>query len=170
MGQTVTAVQTPGLWGRIDGNNKYASYMFIVKSGVTVNVGDIVYFDSGGGYITAATASGATSLLGMAEQTVVGNGTLTCLVCIDPMMIYVLKANAALAPTTDVGQYVDLTGGAGAQLINKSGGMSATTGQFLLLAVGGGTENRVNGGLAGINTTSYGLFKLVEHAFSPQVS
>lgn len=161
MSQTVTAVQAPVAIGRIDGHTNYASYQFIVANGVTVNVGDFVKAD-GSGDITSTLVT-ADRIMGLAESTVVGDGVKTANVCIDPMMLYLIKSDTALA-ATDVGKYFDLTGAAGAQTISHATG-SATTGAFLCLLVG--PDNRLAGYEQGVNTSSYGIFKLVESALSP---
>lgn len=58
-----------------------------------------------------------------------------------------------------VGQYFDLTGATGAQLVDTSTA-SQTTGQLLCLSYNPGIDP------VGSNT-AYGTFKVAEHAFSP---
>src|SRR5574337_2150751 len=127
MSQTVTAVQAPAAIGRIDGHTNYVTREYIVASGVTVNEGDFVKFSSGN--ITNASMTGDSRPLGMALQTVVGDGTKTCLVCIDPNMLYLIKTDGSNFSATTRGQYYDL---ASANTISQASA-SATTGAFILL-------------------------------------
>lgn len=160
MGQTVTAVQAPAAIGRIDGHTNYASIDFIVTSGVTVNAGDFVKFD-GSGLVTNTTMTGDARVIGMAEGTTVGDGTKTVTVCIDPNMKYLIKSSTSVFATTDVGNYYDLANANQILVSSKS----ATTGLFVLLASGANTVQP--SGIAGTNTSSYGIFKLVESALEP---
>lgn len=162
MSQTVTGVQAPAAKGRVDGHTNYASRDFIVANGVTVNAGDFVYFS--GGNITNATVTGDFRPLGMSEATVVGDGTKTATVCIDPNMIYLIKASSALA-ASNVGQYFDLQGSAGAQVINQ-GSADNTSGAFICLDVWT-TSRATNFGIQGLSTL-YGLFKIIESALEPK--
>jgi hypothetical protein len=172
MGQSVVAVQAPQMLGRLDGTTNYASVLLPVTSGVTINEGDFVYFASG--YVTNATVSGAR-LLGYAESTVTGNatGTNTVLVCIDPAMRYLIKGSQAFASVTNgtssaVGQYFDISGTTGAQVITETSG-GATTGQFLCISVPGMT-NFPNTGLQGLTANLYAVFVLVSAAINPYVA
>lgn len=172
MSQTVTAVLAPAAIGRYDGHTNYSSQLFVVASGVTINAGDFVYFTSG--TITNASVSGAR-LVGMAEGTGTGTatGSVTVLVCTDPHMKYLLKGNAVFASvsngtSTSVGQYYDISGATGAQTITVSSA-SATTGQFLCLAVPG-VAGFPNTGLAGLAANLYGIFVLISSALNPYVA
>lgn len=174
MSQTVTAVQAPAAIGRIDGHTNYASLDYPVASGVTVNAGDFVYFSGTTGTITNASVSGAR-LLGMSESTVTGvaNGSIVAKVCIDRNMRYLLKGNAVFATvangtSTSIGQFYDITGATGAQVVNVSSA-GTTTGQFLCLAVPGLT-NFPNTGLAGLTANLYGVFILISSALNPYVA
>lgn len=166
MSQTVTAVQTPVAIGRIDGHANYASYDFPVTNTDTVHVGDFVKFD-GAGAVNAQSITGS-QLVGIAEQTTTGNSGLTntVKVCVDPNMLYLISCSSALT-SADVGQFFDLQGAAGAQVIN-TGSASSTSGAFVCLAAG--PDPRIGGYEAGVNTSSYGIFKLVEHALYPYVA
>lgn len=166
MSQTVTTVQTPAMIGRIDGHTNYASYDFPVTNTDTVHLGDFVKFD-GAGAVNAASITGS-QIVGLAEQQTLGNSALTNTVkiCTDPNMLYLIQASSALS-AADVGQFFDLQGNAGAQVIN-TGSASATSGAFVCLAVG--PDPRIGGDLASVNTSSYGIFKLVEHALYPYVA
>lgn len=159
MSQTVTAVQAPAAIGRLDGHTNYASRDFVVANGVTVNAGDFVYFTAG--TVSNATVTGDSRPIGMAEGTVVGDGTKTVTVCIDPMMLYLLKSSTGTFATTDVGQYYDFANANQVLVSSKS----TTTGVLILLASGAQTQAIT--GLQGVNTSSYGIFKLVESALSP---
>ena len=117
--------------GRLDGNTNYATHRFIVATGVTVTEGDFVYTD-GDGEITNASI-GTQRLVGMALETVVGDDALTCLVCIDPLMRYLIDNDNV--GTTFGAEHVldnfDLIGATGAQLVDTSS--TSTTGQLLCL-------------------------------------
>lgn len=174
MSQTVTAVQAPAAIGRIDGHTNYASKNFVVASGVTINAGDFVYFNSTNGNITNATVE-AARLLGIAEGTATGTatGTVTVPVCIDRNMTYLIKGDAVFASvsngtSTSVGQYYDITGATGAQLIDVDTA-GTTTGQFLLLAVPGMT-GFPSLGLQGLTANLYGVFILINSALNPYVA
>lgn len=174
MGQTVTAVQAPAAIGRIDGHTNYASIDVVVASGITVNAGDFVYFNSTNGNVTNATVSQAR-LLGMAEGTATGNstGTVTVTVCIDRNMRYLLKgatnfATVSNGVSTSVGQYYDVSGATGAQTITTSSA-GTTTGQFLCLGVPGVT-GFPSLGLQGLTANAYGIFLLISSALNPYVS
>lgn len=145
--------------GRIDGHTNYATYEFVVANGVTVNDGDFVYFD-GDGEITNASIGGAR-LVGMALQTVTGNDALKCLVCIDPMMRYLVDNDndSATFSAANVGDYFDLIGAAGAQLVDTSS-TSDTTGQLVCLE----SNPQIDPVKA---DTSWGVFKIAESFLSP---
>lgn len=118
--------------GRLDGNTNWAQMRFIVTSGVTITLGDFVYFASG--EITNATVAGAR-IIGMATETCTGvaGNTVLCNVIIDPLMRYLVDGDqdtTALA-VTGVGGNFDLIGATGAQLIDTSS--VSTTGSMLLL-------------------------------------
>jgi hypothetical protein len=146
--------------GRVDGQTNYATLELPVASGVTVTEGDGVYFSSG--RITSASVTGAR-LVGVTQQTATGNagGSVKALVVVDPQMRYLIK-NDNLVTTfaaTHVGTYFDLIGATGAQLVDTST-TSATTGQLLCL--------EYNPQVDPVKTdTTYGSFKIAEHAFSP---
>ncbi len=162
MSQTVTAVQSPAPLGRLDGHTNFATLEYIVESGVTINEGDFVKYGGTLG-VTNASMTGDSRPLGMALGTVVGDGTKTILVCVDPMMKYLIKSSTTAFVAANRGSYFDL---ANANQISNSA--SSTTGAFILLYLGSDTSPLAYGaGLQGANTASYGIFKLVESAFSP---
>lgn len=178
MPQTVTGIQAPAAIGRYDGHTNYASGDFVVASGVTVNAGDFVYFNAANGTITNATVE-AARLLGMVQggsvNPVVGTatGTVTATVIIDPHMRYLLQTDTVLATVTNgastsVGQYYDIAGATGAQLIDADTN-SQTTGQFLLLSVPGVT-GFPNLGLQGLTANKFGIFALVNSSLNPYVA
>lgn len=163
MSQTVTAVQAPSAIGRIDGHTNYATLELVVANGVTINEGDFVDFSSGA--VTNASMTGDSRPIGMALGKATGNaaGTVTVLVCVDPNMLYLIKVSSGTLATSTIGQYYDL---ASASQISNSA--STTTGAFILLAVGNQTvPNSPVIGVQGVNTNSYGIFKLVESALYP---
>lgn len=153
------AVQVQAL-GRLDGGTNFSCALLPVASGVTVTKGDLVYFASG--RITSATIAGAR-IIGQVLETATGNagGTVKALVCVDPQMRYLLDNDNAgtTFAASHVGQYFDLIGATGAQLVDTSTA-SATTGQLLCLDY--------NPQISPVETdTSVGIFKVAEHAASP---
>lgn len=151
------------LLGYIDGGTNYATYSFPVASGVTVTAGDFVYFASG--RITSATVAGAR-IIGTALETAAGNagGTVSALVAIDEGIRYLLQ-NDNIGTTfaaTHVGQYFDLIGATGAQLVDTST-VSQTLGQVLCL--------EYNPQIDPVKTDlTYGVFLLVNSALDPYVA
>ncbi len=153
------AVQVQRL-GRTDGNTNFSTLNLVVANGVTITKGDFVYFTSG--TITNATIAGAL-LVGNAMETATGNaaGTVKCLVCVDPEMRYLVDNDnvSTTFASTHVGQYFDLVGATGAQLVDTDS-VSATTGQLLCL--------EYNPQISPVESdTSVGVFKIREHAFYP---
>ena len=147
--------------GRIDGHTNFASRSMKVASGVTITKGDFVYSD-GSGRITNATI-GAKKLLGMSQETATGNagGTVEALICVDPMMRYLVdndNDSTTFGPE-HVGDYFDLIGATGAQLIDTSS-TSNTTGQMVCMDYNPQIDP-VRG------DTSWGEFLIAEHAFYP---
>lgn len=118
--------------GRVDGDVSFATYSFPVASGVTVTAGDFVYFSSG--RITSASVAGARCV-GMVLETATGNagGSVSALVCVDPLMRYLLKQDndTTTFAASHVGTNFDLIGATGAQLVDTSS--TGTTGQLLCL-------------------------------------
>lgn len=147
------------LLGRTDGNTNYSTYKFLVDS-VTITKGDFVYLSSG--LLTNASIAGQL-LVGVALETVTGDGsTVYCHVCVDPEMRYLVDNDnsGATFASTDVGNYFDLTGATGAQLVDTNTG-SASTGQLLCL--------EYNPQISPVETdTSVGVFKIREHLFYPR--
>lgn len=141
--------------GRLDGNTNFATYAFPVASGVTVTAGDFVYFASG--RTTSATIAGARAI-GMVMETATGDagGSVKALVCVDPLMRYLL-ANDNLVTTfaaTHVGTNFDLIGATGAQLVDTS--TTSTTGQLVCLEYNPRIEPVQN-------DLTYGVFVLAEN-------
>lgn len=149
--------------GYVDGGTNYATYAFPVASGVTVTAGDFVYFSSG--RITSATVAGAR-IIGTALETATGNaaGSVSALVAIDENNKYLLQ-NDNIGTTfaaTHVGQYFNLIGATGAQLVDTST-VTTTTGQLLCL--------EYNPQIDPVKTdTTYGVFVLVNSALDPYVA
>jgi hypothetical protein len=149
--------------GNVDGGANFATYSFPVASGVTVTSGDFVYFASG--RITSATIAGARPI-GMVLETAAGNagGTVSALVCVDDDVRYLLQ-NDNLVTTfaaSHVGQYFDLIGATGVQLVDTST-VSTTLGTVLCL--------EYNPQIDPVKTdTTYGVFMLVNSAVDPYVA
>lgn len=147
--------------GNLDGGTNFAQYSFPVASGVTVTAGDFVYFSSG--RITSATITGDARPVGLVTETATGNaaGTVKASVVIDDDVRYLLQ-NDNIGTTfaaTHVGQYFDLIGATGAQLVDTST-VSATTGILLCL--------EYNPQIDPVKSDlTYGVFVLVESATDP---
>lgn len=162
---------TRKILGDVDGGTNYAQYTFPVANGVTVNAGDFVYFASG--RVTSATIAAARPI-GMVQGAITGAntgsatgnaaGTVTVDVVIDPELRYLLQ-NDNIGTTfaaTHVGQYFDLIGATGAQLVDTST-VTTTTGTLLCV--------EYNPQIDPVKTdTSYGVFVLVNSALSPYVA
>lgn len=146
------------LVGNVDGKSNSVTLRLPVASGVTVTQGDMVYFTSG--RISSATITGDVRIIGQVQETATGNagGTVKALVAVDQNSKYLMQADQALT-ASNLGQYMDLTGATGAQKVLASTA-SNTTGVVVCLDVAPG--------IAPVQAdTTYGLFKIVEHAFSP---
>lgn len=149
--------------GDIEGGFNQATHAFPVASGVTVTAGDFVYFSSG--RITSATVAGARPV-GMVMETATGNagGSVVALTAIDPELRYLLQNDnvGTTFAATHVGQYFDLIGATGAQLVDTST-VSTTLGTVLCL--------EYNPQIDPVKTdTSYGVFLLVNSALNPYVA
>ncbi len=143
--------------GTFDGKTNYATMPLPVASGVTVTVGDLVYFASG--RITSATIAGARCI-GVVQETATGNagGSVKALVAIEPNLKLLAKNDnvAATFAATSVGRYFDVTGATGAQLVDTSQ-VSDTTGQLLCL--------EYNPQIDPVRSDlTYGVFAIAEHA------
>lgn len=153
----------PRYLGTVDGKTNAVTLNLPVASGVTVTAGDFVYFASG--RVTSASITGAR-IIGQAQATATGNagGTVKVLVIVEPNAKYLIS-NDNIGTTfaaSHVGQYFDLIGATGAQLADTST-VSQSTGQTLCL--------EYNPGIDPVRTdTTYGVFKVAEHAFYPQGS
>lgn len=149
--------------GNADGNSNYATLELPVANGVTVTQGDMVYFSSG--RITSATVAGAR-LVGQVQSTATGNsaGTVKALVVVDPETRYLMQNDnvGTTFAASHVGQYFALIGATGAQLVDTST-VTTTTGAMMCL--------EYNPQLDPVKTdTTYGVFKIVNHAFHPYVA
>lgn len=145
--------------GRVDGNTNFATLKLPVANGVTVAEGDAVYFD-GSGRITNASIGGQR-LIGVCQEAVTGNsgGSIKALVIVDPNMRYLVDNDnvGTTFAATNVGDYFDLIGATGAQLVDTST-TSNTTGQLLCL--------EYNPQIDPVGSdTSWGVFLIAEHAF-----
>lgn len=145
--------------GRADGKVNFATYSFPITSGVTITSGDFVYQDAAGRITNSSI--GTQRLVGMAMETATGNagGTVKALICIDPLMRYLLK-NDNIGTTfaaTHVLTNFDLIGGTGAMLVDTS--TTGTSGQLLCL--------EYNPQIDPVKTdTTYGVFIIAEHIFT----
>lgn len=145
--------------GSITGESNQVEQFLPVASGVTVSEGDFVYWSSG--RITSASIANQR-VVGMAKQTVTGNaaGTVTCEVNVEPTALYVLQ-NDNIGTTfaaTHVGQYFDLIGATGAQLVDTS---TVSTSDGTLYCVGYNPQD-----VDAVKTnTTYGKFSIAQHAF-----
>lgn len=143
------------LLGRVDGNTNYATYEFVITSGVTVTDGDFVYTDGSGRITNSSVAT--QRLVGMALQTATGtSGSVKCLVCIDPLMRYLLQNDndSSTFAAANVLDNFDLIGATGAQLVDTSS--QGTSGQLLCL--------EYNPQIDPVGTdTTYGVFTVAEH-------
>lgn len=146
--------------GNVNGGANYATYAFPVANGVTVTVGDFVYFTSG--RISSATITTDSRPIGMVLETATGNagGTVVALVVLDDNIRYLLQSDGSgTFAATSVGTYFDLTGATGAQKVLGSS-QSNTTGVLLCL--------EYNPQIDPVKTdTTYGIFVLVESALDP---
>jgi hypothetical protein len=158
----VTVQRVTSLDGHVSGVTKE----FAVASGVTVYDREFVYLDANG-RVTSASIAGVR-LLGTVEGgdtqnldraysgSATGNagGTVKVLVNIDKDALYLVKNDndTNTFAAEDVGEYFDLIGSAGSQLVDTS--TASTTGQ--LLCVG------YNPGIRGTDAT-YGLFRIAEN-------
>lgn len=150
--------------GRVDGHTNFATQSFKVASGVTVAIGDAVGFD-GSGRITNASIGGER-LVGVCLEAATGNagGTVEALVCVDPLMRYLVDNDndSSTFAATMVGEYFNLTGASGAQLVDTSSN-STTLGQLLCL--------EYNPQIDPVSAdTSWGVFLIANHAFYPYVA
>lgn len=147
--------------GNIDGGTNFAQYSFPVASGVTVTVGDFVYFASG--RLSSATITGDSRPIGMVTETATGNaaGTVKASVIIDDDVKYLLQQDniGTTFAASHVGQYFDLTGATGAQLVDTSTA-STTTGILLCLEYNPAIDPVAS-------DATYGIFLLVESATDP---
>lgn len=144
--------------GTIDGKSNALKQSLPVASGVTVTAGDFVYWSSG--RITSATIAGAR-VVGVVEETATGNagGTVKALTTVEPTAKYLVKNDnvGTTFAVTHVGQYFDLIGATGAQLVDTSS-VSATTGQLYCV--------EYNPAIDPVKSdTTYGVFTISEHAF-----
>lgn len=147
--------------GTVDGGANFATYRFPVANGVTVTAGDFVYFSSG--RLSSATITGDARPVGMVLETQTGNsgGTITALVNIDDDSRYLLQQDniGTTFAASHVGQYFDLIGATGAQLVDTST-VSTTTGILICLEYNPAIDPVAS-------DLTYGVFMLVESATDP---
>lgn len=154
----------PGL-GALDGVSNGVTKEYAVADGVTVYDRELVYLDANGRISSASIAGkrllgqvqgGDTQNLDRAfSGSATGNaaGTVKVLVAIDPDERYLLKQDnvGTTFAAAHVGDYFDLTGNAGSQLVDTS--TVGATGQLLCV--------EYNPGIRGTDAT-YGIFKIAE--------
>lgn len=152
--------------GALDGVSNGVTKEYAVADGVTVYDREMVYLDSNGRISSQSIAGkrllgqvvgGSSRDLDRAYSgSATGNaaGTVKVLVNIDPDARYLLKNDnvGTTFAATHVGDYFDLTGNAGSQLVDTSS-TSATVGQLLCL--------EYNPGIRDTDST-YGIFKIAE--------
>jgi hypothetical protein len=151
--------------GAIDGVTNGVTREYAVTNGSTVYDRELVYLDANG-RVTSDSIAGVRllgSVVGASSReldraysgSATGNaaGTVKVLVNIDPDERYLLKNDnvAATFAAEDVGEYFDLVGNAGSQLVDTS--TASTTGQLLCV--------EYNPGIRGTDST-YGIFKIAE--------
>lgn len=151
--------------GAIDGVTNGVTREYAVTNGSTVYDREFVYLDANG-RVTSDSIAGVRllgSVVGASSRdldraysgSATGNagGTVKVLVNIDPDERYLLKNDnvAGTFAAEDVGEYFDLVGNAGSQLVDTS--TASTTGQLLCV--------EYNPGIRGTDST-YGIFKIAE--------
>ena len=144
--------------GTVDGKSNALTQTLTVASGVTVTEGDFVYWDGSGAITNASIAT--QRLIGVAKETVTGDGSLTCEVIVEPTAKYLVDNDnvGTTFAATHVGTYFDLTGATGAQLVDTST-TSGTSGQLYCL--------EFNPQIDPVKEdTSYGVFTIAEHVLS----
>ena len=145
--------------GTIDGKSNHLTQDLPVASGVTVTAGDFVYWASG--RITSASVAGAL-LVGVVTETATGNagGTVKALTIVEPTAKYLVDNDndSTTFAISHVGQYFDLIGATGAQLVDTSSA-SQSTGQLYC--------QEYNPQIDPVKAdVSQGVFVIAEHAFS----
>ena len=145
--------------GTVDGKSNALTQTLPVADGVTITKEDFVYWASG--RITNASVAGAR-LIGMAKETATGNaaGTVKAQVIVEPTAKYLVDNDnvGTTFAATHVGQYFDLVGATGEQLVDTST-VSQSSGQLYCL--------EFNPQIDPVKEdTSYGVFTIAEHALN----
>jgi len=144
--------------GRADGGTNWSVMEFTITDGVTITEGDAVYFDGSGRITNSSVAT--QRLVGVSQETATGtSGTVTAKIVVDPNMLYLIDNDnvGTTFAVTHVGDYFDLVGATGAQLVDTSS-TSNTTGQLLCV--------EFNPQIDPVKEdTSYGKFMIAEHVF-----
>jgi len=105
--------------GTLTGDSSRPAFKeYVVTNGETVTRGDFVNLASG--YIE--TADITEEILGVAEETVTGDGTETCMVNVEPDALYLVDNDndGTTFAVTHPGTYFDVTGTTGIQQIDTS--------------------------------------------------
>lgn len=156
--------------GRDEGHTNNVTREYAVANGATVYDGEHVYLS--GDRVTSASIAGKR-LLGTVvggdtqnldrsySGSATGNagGTVKVLVNIERDARYLMKSDnvGTTLAASHVGQYFDLVGNPGSQLIDSST-VSATSGQMVLI--------QFNPGIRGTDST-YGIFRMAENQHNP---
>lgn len=158
------AVTVQGL-GSILGHTNGVTREYAITSGSVVYKGEFVYLDANGrvtsdsiagkALLGTVTAVDSTNLDRNYAASATGNagGTIKALVHIDDSERYLCKndQDTNTFAAEDVGEYFDLIGSPGSQLVDTSS--ASTTGQLLCV--------EYNPGIRGTDA-SYGIFKIAE--------
>jgi len=147
----------PTYIGNRGGGSNAATRDFVVATGVTVTKGDFVYFDGDGEITNASIAT--QRLVGLADETVVGDDALTCRVIVNEDAIYLVDNDndSTTFGAEHVGTFFDLTGATGAQLVDTST-TATTTAQLFCLEYNPQGPGDIS------TDTSQGLFTIAESA------
>lgn len=118
----------------LNGHNTGALERFIVTNSVTVTKGDPVNLAAG--YLDLAGAGEA--ILGVANETVVGDGTKTCEIILADGAVFEITADNTSVTTAQahMGTYHDVTGTTGAIVLDSDSTTTATA-QLLALKLNG---------------------------------
>jgi hypothetical protein len=143
--------------GTIDGKTNCITQTLPVADGVTVAVGDFVYWSSG----RITNASVATQrLIGCVQEAGTGNtaGTVKVKVIVDPAARYIVDNDndSTTFAITHVGTYFDLTGATGLQQVDTSS--TSTSGSLYATEYNPQIDPYKS-------DTSIGVFVIAEHAW-----
>lgn len=142
--------------GREDGNTNGASKHIVVANGVTVNIGDLVYFNGAGLLTNAAGALAGAKLVGMSLHKVVGDAVKKAMVINERTARYVIPVNSGTFDNTNIGQNFNLAVVSGRQEVDPT-------------PAAGGSLVCINNSYDGVVPTeagkTYAVFAIAKHAF-----